>query len=336
MKRLLIALMLMTVFSVTAAMPVWAYSYGDPNEEELATMFKDATAKIQSEDWAGATAVYQAKRSEIESHFGAGVAVTLDRNLEAKDKAAADQNLKALLVLNLERRFEYGAADIEDYSKSKLLLAKARATYDALEPYIQAKLPNETAKLRTAFDAALEALGNPGLFGVGKKPINKEEYDKQTSYILNTVRPLFPYKAAQAPATPAPTAAPAEKPAAAQTTSSAAAPAATKAPQATAAPAASAQPEASAAAEASAEASASPSPEASVSPAASDAASATPSPEASAEATAAPATTTAAAEGHAPMKREDKTNTGITFAVIGVVAAAAGGTFWWARRKGMI
>lgn len=351
MKRLIAAWMLLFTLALSAASPVWAYSYGDPNEEELATMFKDAVVKIGASDWKGASALYQAKRAEIESHFGGDVAVNLDRSFEAQDKELTEQNLKALLVLNLERRFEYGERDIEDYSKSKLLLAKARATYDALEPYVQAKLPKETAGLKASFDSALEALGNPGLFGVGKKAVDPEAYKKHTAYILNTVSPIFPSKAAQAPAAasaPAqPTAAPAGaggKPADANP-----APAAAAAPAA--APAASAPADASAAASAapsaapasgapqdgSAAPSDSPPPSASPSPegagAASPAASAA-SPSASASVPA-PEATAKAAAAHAPMQREDKTNSGVTFAVIGGVVLAAGGTFWWARRKGI-
>lgn len=339
MNRVLTAMLLACVLLLTAAAPALAYSYGDPNEEEVATMFKEITAKLQAGDWGGALPLYQAKRAEIDSHFGADVAVTLDRNFEAKDKAATEQNLKALMVMNLERRFTYGAKDINDYSQAKLLLAKARATYDSLEPYIQAKLPNEPAKLRAAFDSALEALGNPGLFGVGKKPVNEEQYSTQTAYILNTLTPLFPYKAAQATATPAPPAAPVQQPAASQpaaaaATANPAAPAASagaaKPPAASAAAEASASPQASAAADTTAAPSATPAPAASEA-AASLQPSATPAP---AAAVSSPAAQEAAA--HAPMAREDKTNTGVTFVVIGGVAAAAGGMLWWARRKGIL
>jgi hypothetical protein len=335
MNRMIAALMLAFTLALTLVSPVSAYSYGDPNEEELATMFKDAVVRIGSGDWAGAAALYKAKRAEIESHFGTGVAVNLDISFEAKDKTVAEQNLKALMVLNLERRFEYGEKDIEDYSKSKLLLAKARATYDVLEPYVQSKLPNETAKLKASFDSALEALGNPGLFGVGKKPISLEAYKQHTSYIMDTVRPIFPGKEAQAPTAAAPvqqTAAPA----ASAQPSAAAAPAngtvAGTKPDPSAAPvkpsAEASAPTASTAASAAPDASASPSAAPTAAAAESvSAASATPSPAAG--------SAPAAAE-HAPMQREDKTNAGVTFAVIGGVALAAGGTFWWARRKGIL
>ena len=67
----------------------------------------------------------------------------LDANFQAKDNKLVIANFKAVLVMNLDRRFTYATKGIDDYAESKLLLAKAKATYETLEPY----MGSGTAKL---------------------------------------------------------------------------------------------------------------------------------------------------------------------------------------------
>lgn len=173
-----------------------AYSYGDPNEEEVAETFKLVIAKLSesTSDWDSALAAYKVRRSEISAHFGASVATTLDKNFSAKDKNAVISNFKAVLVMNLDRRFEYAIKDINDYTKVKLLLTKAKSTYETLEPYI-----DDTDKVKTAkqdFEVALEALGNPGLFGVGEKEAEPAVFKEKVTSIYSSVKSMFPFKAA--------------------------------------------------------------------------------------------------------------------------------------------
>ena len=104
-----------------------AYSYGDPNAEEVADTFKlvEASLNESTPNWKAAEEAYKVRRAEITSHFGESVSVTLDENFKSKDSDLLIANFKAVLVMNLERRFSNAKLDVEDYSKSKLLLAKA-------------------------------------------------------------------------------------------------------------------------------------------------------------------------------------------------------------------
>lgn len=192
-------LCMLTIFLVLPS-GAFAYSYGDPNKEELAEDFKQIVVKLNeaTPDWAGAEEVYKVRRAEISSHFGEDTAAALDANFKAKDKELLIGNYKGLLVKNLDRRFTYAEQSIKDYAEAKLLLAKAKATYDTLQPYIKFNKQDEAAQISAAFDAALNALGNPGLFGVGEKPANPDEFKKQADYIYKTVAPQFPFAGASA------------------------------------------------------------------------------------------------------------------------------------------
>ncbi|BFT76041.1 hypothetical protein [Paenibacillus sp. P36] len=346
---------LLVILTTLVILPVsaLAYSYGDANTEDVAETFKLVQSSIGNgaNDWNAAESAYQERRAEIISHFGEAVGSTLDANFKAKDSKAVIANFKGVLVMNLDRRFTYAIQGIDDYAASKLLLAKAKATYDTLQPYMS----SGKADIEKAFDEALDALGNPGLFGVGKKPVQPDVFKEKVNFIYSKVKPVFPYQAAAAPAAtsePTPVAQPTETPRTEPVVKSepTAKPDQPVAAEKEAKPTETIVPDAAAAVEtkapepsASASASPSPSPSPSATPT-TEAASTMPA--ATAAATAAPAkaadtaSTTAKqaepvkeASAHAPMQRTDKTNSFVSIAVIGGVIVLLGGGIWVARKR---
>lgn len=190
-------IVLFTVFLLAGLFPAsaGAYSYGNANTEAVAETFKLVASKLNADtaDWPSAKAAYAEVRSELESHFGKDVAKELDDAFAAEDKDRVMQDWKGVLVLNLERRFTYAEQGFDNYSEAKLLLAKARATFETLKPYLSGTpAESKRAEIEQAFDKALEALGNPGLLGVGKKDPNPEVFKQNIKMINDTVSPLFP------------------------------------------------------------------------------------------------------------------------------------------------
>jgi len=185
----------------TALLPAsaFAYTYGDPNKEDLAETFKAVVTAAANGDWTGATEAHKVRRAEIVSHFGEDAAAELDRNLQDKNKAELTANYKGLLVMNLHRRFESAKQLVTDYTQAKMLLAKARATFDTLKPYLADRLSaEEIGALEGRFETALKAIGNPGLFGVGKAEPDPALLEDNVDAIYGTVAPLFPFKGAAA------------------------------------------------------------------------------------------------------------------------------------------
>ena len=167
----------------------------------MAETFKLVVSSLEQSppDWAAASAAHKARRSEIASHFGEEVAATVDSNIAAKQAPETIANYKALLLMNLDRRFENTLESIADYAKAKLLLAKGKATFDTLAPYAEAKLSaDDMAQLKADFNTALDAIGNPGLFGVGKKAADEKVLKATVNEIYSKLKPLFPYTPASA------------------------------------------------------------------------------------------------------------------------------------------
>ena len=338
-----------------------AYSYGDANTEDVAETFKliEASLSGTSPNWQAAADAHKVRRSEIKAHFGDAVAVTLDKNVEAKDGKLLVANYKAVLVMNLDRRFTYAIKDVEDYAAAKLLLAKAKATFDVMAPYVS----SGTDGINQAFEDALEALGNPGLFGVGKKEVDPQAFKEKVNFIYSKVKPLFPYKAYVKPSSPTqekpstepkPSAKPDTKPVEKPETkpapdkkpvSEAGEPSPSATPSASESPSLEPEEQPSATAEATESVTASESPSASpsesVSPESEPAASAESSESAQPEPSESAAAddgeiAQAASEEHAPMDRSDKTNTKVTVIVIAGVILVGGGALWFIRKKGLI
>ncbi|SEN62207.1 hypothetical protein [Paenibacillus sp. OV219] len=195
-RSMRIATLVVAIFLVLAPTSVWAYSYGDANTEDVAETFKLVVSSLGKSpvDWNTAQAAHKERRDEIASHFGESVAATLDADFKARKTTETIANYKAILIMNLDRRFENALHDYSDYTKAKLLLAKARATFETLSPYAESKLSSAKLDgLTKDFDVALDAIGNPGLFGVGKKDPDEAALKAAVNRIYSAVRPLFPF-----------------------------------------------------------------------------------------------------------------------------------------------
>ncbi|SFT25384.1 hypothetical protein [Paenibacillus sp. BC26] len=199
-------MLVMVLFFSLAPTGAWAYSYGDANTEDVAETFKLVVSSLSKSpaDWDAALAAHKERREEIAAHFGNSVANTLDANFKSRKVNETIANYKAILIMNLDRRFENTLKDVSDYTNAKMLLAKARATFITLTPYAEAKLSSaKMNSLSADFDVALDAIGNPGLFGVGQKDADEKALKAAVNHIYSTLKPLFPYTAYKEPTKPA-------------------------------------------------------------------------------------------------------------------------------------
>ncbi|MFY0546049.1 hypothetical protein [Brevibacillus sp. H7] len=350
--RLMLALVLVLLLPSSA----FAYSYGDPNKEELAETYKEIAAKLQKNpaDWNGAYQAFVSRKKEIALEFGDKTAQQLEANFANKQKELALHNYKAVLVMNIDRRLDNAEKQFGDYAKAKLLLAKGRGTLDVLAPYLS---DHASKTAYTAFDHALKALGNPGLFGVGTVPSDKNEFVKQTALIRSALKPLFQLKSANPgpAAEPTPSKSTAPQGQSAKPSASTAAPAtatsskpAAQAPQSTPRQTGTAKPASAASNSSATPASGDKQPDTST---AAGQTAASPTPAAVAQSETPPASmksspaqsdtssqqsSAASAQPAAEQTVATKVNPLVTLSVIGGLAIAVGAAFWIAKRKGLI
>lgn len=170
-----------------------AYSYGDPNDEAVANVYKNMVAKLNQNppDFDGARAQFDPIKAELDMHMGADASATVLSDIQAKNKDATIRDMQKVLVLNIARRLESIEKDFQNYKQTKLLIAKANATYEALSPTVKQKDAALDQTLRDEFQKELDSLGNPGLFGVGVKEPDLNSFKASKDKILSALQKQF-------------------------------------------------------------------------------------------------------------------------------------------------
>nr|WP_066059693.1 hypothetical protein [Robertmurraya korlensis] len=195
-KVVFFCLLVFFAFSSLSSGSASAYTYGDPNKEEVAEAYKEILIKLDQNppDFAEAKKIYDTVKKEVDMHMGAKPSEIILASIESEDKEAVIENIEKLLVLNIARRMESIESKFTEYDTSKKLLAKAFATYEALSPRVEAKHSDLDKEIKGNFEEALNALGNPGLFGVGKIESNLEAFKNNKKEILSNLQKEFQLK----------------------------------------------------------------------------------------------------------------------------------------------
>lgn len=196
MRKVITAFILVFLIVSSQQQSAFAYSYGDPNEEKVAEVYKQMLVKLDEDppNFGDAKSLFETVKKEIDMHMGKEPSEIVLQNIADKDKEATISNMQKILVLNISRRLENVEQSFEDFDKSKKLLAKGFATYKALSPAVQEQDTELDKKLQDDFDSALKSLGNPGLFGVGEQEPNIELFKEKKEEILNSLKEQFQLK----------------------------------------------------------------------------------------------------------------------------------------------
>ncbi|OEH91900.1 hypothetical protein [Bacillus solimangrovi] len=191
MKKIIYYLIMTMILTLTGVSQAFAYSYGDPGEEQIAEAYIELKNHLENDNWDGAKQVYDTYEKEFDLYFTKTVPLIAE-GFEQKDKELILDSYKAALRLNVERRLHFADEQFEDYGQAKLLLAKARGTFNILAPYVQDQEGDEYVQnVYASFDLALQSLGNPGLFGIGNQENDYDTFQQETENIIKKVEPFF-------------------------------------------------------------------------------------------------------------------------------------------------
>ncbi|MFZ3579045.1 hypothetical protein [Virgibacillus sp. DJP39] len=193
MKKISLSLLVLMLFTLTIQTNVFAYSYGDPNKEKIAEVYKKMVVKLNESppNYEEAKELFLTVKEEIDMHMGEDASRFILDPLNSEDKQSTIQNMEKLLALNISRRLIAVEKSFEEFDKSKKILAKGFATYQALSPAVREIDSELDEQIKNQFDITLESLGNPGLFGVGEKPSDIEQFKQNKKVILDSLKELF-------------------------------------------------------------------------------------------------------------------------------------------------
>lgn len=171
--RLLLAVLLV----LSAPSGAWAYSYAAAGKEPLIDGREAVLAAVNAGDWVKAgkeLAVIKADLTYLTEHHDAGLLKALDEAVAAKDKAAVATGLRRAFADEIERRLDGAAQNINDYQAAKVLVVKSKRFFDAMAGELP---PDNRAKAEAALGQTLAAIGNPGVFGAGRRPADPAAFD---------------------------------------------------------------------------------------------------------------------------------------------------------------
>ncbi|SHF06472.1 hypothetical protein SAMN05444392_10717 [Seinonella peptonophila] len=166
----------------------WGYSYGKPDEEPIADTYQKAVGLLgqQNPDFAQAEKELATVEQEMSQHaeIGPELPKVIKQALEQKDAEKALAYWREALVRNIQRRLDNVEKDFKNFSSNKILLAKANRAFEVLSVDLEQRNPSEIPKLKENFQKALDSLGNPGLFNVGKKEAHFDQFMAAKKHIL--------------------------------------------------------------------------------------------------------------------------------------------------------
>lgn len=181
------ALMIFVGCLVSNAM---AYSYASAGKEPTLDAEDGILNAINANDFAQAKVIFDkfAKNYKyLNDDFNPKLYDGLNQAIEKKDKASIIKWLRVSIAVEIERRLDGGLKNIKKFNVSKVMLAKANKFYKLLSSNLDFKT---NKALKKALKGCTVAIGNPGLFGVGAKPVDLELYKKNQKIAVEILKSL--------------------------------------------------------------------------------------------------------------------------------------------------
>ncbi|MFM4704595.1 hypothetical protein [Aeromonas bivalvium] len=185
---LLALTLLLTLSGLTLSGQAQAYSYAAAGKEPLidareallvaATDGKDASATLSD---------IAEELTYLEQHHKVELQAPLAAAIQAKDAAATKALLNRAYKAEIERRLEGASQNLGDYQTAKVLVVKSKRFLDLILPSLG---EGDRKVAEQALAKVLDAIGNPGVFGVGAKPADATAFSDAEQALMAVLAPL--------------------------------------------------------------------------------------------------------------------------------------------------
>lgn len=174
-----LTLLLLAALLATGLPPgrVAAYSYAASGQEPLLDGRAALFRAVQAGDWPAAEAALAAMKPDLaylDAHEDKGALAAFTDALAAKDAKAVAAAFTRAAADEIRRRLDGARDNLANYQAAKLLVVTANRFFTAIEGDLP---PEAAARVRPAMQQAIDAVGNPGVFGVGARPADPQAFD---------------------------------------------------------------------------------------------------------------------------------------------------------------
>ena len=184
----LIALALLTGPLLTLSGQAQAYSYAAAGKEPLIDA-REALLGAASEGKDASTTLSEIadELTYLEEHHKVTLQAPLAAAIKGKDAAATAALLNRAYKAEIERRLEGAGQNLGDYQTAKVLVVKSKRFLDLILPSLG---EGDRKAAEQALARVLDAIGNPGVFGVGAKPADATSFAEAEKALMAVLAPL--------------------------------------------------------------------------------------------------------------------------------------------------
>jgi len=123
----------------------------------------------------------------LEQHHKVELQAPLAAAIKAKDAATTAALLNRAYKAEIERRLEGASQNLGDYQTAKVLVVKSKRFLDLILPSLS---EGDRKAAEQALAKVLDAIGNPGVFGVGAKPADAAAFSDAEKALMAVLAPL--------------------------------------------------------------------------------------------------------------------------------------------------
>jgi len=95
--------------------------------------------------------------------------------------------MNTIFAGEIKHRLNEAEASINDYQKSKILVAKSKHFLGTIIVELD---DDEADSAQSAINKCLKALGNPGVFGAGKEPADLAQFKAAKKVLFESLQPF--------------------------------------------------------------------------------------------------------------------------------------------------
>ncbi|WP_439842042.1 hypothetical protein [Aeromonas taiwanensis] len=165
-----------------------AYSYAAAGKEPLIDAREQLlTAASDGQDASETLKGIAEELAYLEEHHKVELQQPLTAAIQAKDADATAALLNRAYKAEIERRLEGAAQNLGDYQTAKVLVVKSKRFLDLILPSLN---EGDRKAADQALARVLDAIGNPGVFGVGAKPADPAAFSEAEKALMAVLAPL--------------------------------------------------------------------------------------------------------------------------------------------------
>ncbi|MGV2703538.1 hypothetical protein [Aeromonas salmonicida] len=185
---LLALTLLLTLSGLTLSEQAQAYSYAAAGKEPLIDAREALlTAATDGKDASATLSEIADELTYLEQHHKVDLQAPLAAAIKAKDAAATSALLNRAYKAEIERRLEGASQNLGDYQTAKVLVVKSKRFLDLILPSLS---EGDRKAAEQGLAKVLDAIGNPGVFGVGAKPADATAFAEAEKALMAVLAPL--------------------------------------------------------------------------------------------------------------------------------------------------